>query len=239
MTPVSYSGTNPVSAGGPNPSDAISLNVKVADAVAAPTDTADFVLKLTVTDDIAAPTDVLTLNVKLPAEPVVAPADARSFLVKVFLSGSVNTSQVTNPANADGDPNGTVATLQTAPAGATTAVMTSSLGSNVGAWAFTSAIYRGWFKSVTTLGTGSVSILLHSTTGLFVDKTMFLVSAAATTTDHLSGDFTFDLIAAGVDTLAKLQSCQVLHRTADAVAGATPNVLTVDAGCLELAGVFS
>ena len=56
--------------------------------------------------------------------------------------------------------------------------------------------------------------------------------------EYLTGDFTYDLYAAGVNTLAKLQSCQMLHRVSDAVAGVTPHVLTVDAGAIDITGAF-
>ena len=79
---------------------------------------------------------------------------------------------------------------------------------------------------------------MHSTTGAFADLTMFSNAALSTTVDHSTGDFTYDLIAAGVNTLAKLQSCQLLTSTADAAAGVTPAVLTFDAAEIELTGTF-
>jgi hypothetical protein len=235
-----YSGSTIISGGGggPNPTDSFSLKIVAADSSAAPTDAAAFTLQLTEPESNAAPADTVTVKPTW-ADTTAAPTDAQSFVLRIWLSGSTNTSQVTNPANADGQNNATVATLQTAPAGATSSTMTSTLGANVGTVAFTSAVYRGWFKSVTTLPTSTVTIVLHSTSALFTDVTAYTFSATNGTDDHLSGNFTFDVIAAGINTLAKLQSVQVLHHTTDAAAGVTPAVLTVDAGALDVSGVFA
>lgn len=220
--------------------DAFTLKIFFTEtANATPTDADSYVINFNAGDDPnAGQSETVQLAFPAPdfADTSVVPTDADSFTMRVWLSASAGG---TNPSNADGANNGTVATLQTAVAGAATISMTSTLGASLPTATVTSVVYRGWFKSVNTLVTSTGSLIMHSTTAAFADVTMFTNSGLSTTVDHLSGDFTFDLIAAGINTLAKLQSCQMIHRTTDAVAGVTPQVLTVDAGCLEVVGAFS
>lgn len=218
--------------------DSFKLNIQVADSVAAQSDAATFALALAEAESIAAQTEAVSLGISGAGlnDSNASPTDARSALLRVWLSGSAG-SGVTNPANANGQNDGAVATLQTALAGASTITMTSNIGSNIGTIAFTAVLYRGWFEAKTTLLTSTVKIVAHSSTGAFADITMFTQSATNGDTNHLAGDFTFDLFAAGVNTLAKLQSLRILHSTTDAVAGVTPAVLTVDAGAADISGV--
>lgn len=220
--------------------DAFGLKFNFVDSNAVPTDAASFRLNLALADSNAAPTDALKLDLRGLGDTNSAPTDSQSFLLRTWLSATTmnSTNGVTSPSNADGQNNAAVATYQSAAAGDANPRTTSALGSNIGTISFTSAVYRGWFKSVNTLVTSTTTIKVHSSSALFADITMFSNSALNTTIDHLSGDFTFDLIGAGVNTLAKLQSMQILHATSDAVAGVTPAVLTVDAGAVDIAGVF-
>lgn len=181
-------------------------------------------------------TEAVTLSFPSPdfGDTMNTPTDARTALLKVWLANSAGTG-VTSPANANGQNDGALATLQTAPAGPTTITMTSDIGVNVGAGlTFTSVLYRGWFEAKTTLITSTCKIVAHSSTAAFADITMFTQSTLNGDTNHLSGDFTFDLFAAGVNTLAKLQSLQIVHSTTDAAAGVTPAVLTVDSGSADI-----
>ncbi len=227
--------------GGPNPTDAFSLKIIGPESNLAPTDASTFAIALLETDSNLAPTSgTPLLNIKVPGDSSTAPSDSESVTVRVWLSGTTmdSTNGVTSPANMDGQNNGTLATFQSAVAGDANPRTHSALGANIGSIAFTSAIYRGWFKSVNTLATSTGKLVMHSTTAAFTDITMFANAGPSTTVDHLTGDFTFDLVAAGVNTLAKLQSCQLLTSTSDAAAGVTPHVLTGDAGAIDLTGVF-
>lgn len=225
------------------PTDALQLNIKgLNESNPAPSET----LKLAIagfTDSNVVPTETAKLGISGAglSDSNVAPTETNSALIRVWLSATTmnSTNGVTSPANADGANNGAVATYQSAVAGDANPRTTSALGANVPTIAsFTTAVYRGWFKSVNTLATSTTTIVVRSSTSLFADITMFSNAATSTTVDHLAGTFTFDLVAAGVDTLAKLQSMQILHRTLDAAAGVTPAVLTVDAGSVDIQGAF-
>lgn len=225
--------------GGPALVDAVTLKILTADAYAGSADAATFAMTLTQTDSYLGASEAVKLTFPTPpdfGDSYLGASDASLFTLRVWLSGSAGG---TNPANANGANNGTVATLQTAPAGASTITMTSTLGANVPAGiSVASAVYRGWFRSVNTLTTSSGTLTMHSTSALFSDVTMFTNAALSTTVDHLAGDFTFDLVAAGINTAAKLGSCQMIHTVTDAVAGVSPHVLTVDAGAIDLVGAF-
>lgn len=226
--------------GGPNPTDAFSLGVKVADSNTAPTDSASFLLRLSQADSNLAPSDALSLNIKGLGDTNPAPTDGVSVTVRVWLSASANTRNFTNPANANGQNDAAVAVGQSVALDATNpnSILTSALGASIGTFTFTSAVYRGWFKSVNTLITSTGSVVIQSNSALFADVVMFSNSALNATVDNLNGGFSFDLVAAGINTLAKLQSMQVIHQTVDAAAGVAPHVMTVDAGACDLTGVF-
>lgn len=217
------------------------LGITWQDLNNAPTDIGTYLLNLLLADTNAAPTDVFVPKIQF-SESSAAPTDANSFVLRAWLSGSTGG---TNPTNADGNTpptgGGAVATIQSALAGSTPVTMTSALGTNIpAAISITSAIYRGWFKVVNTLVTSTSTIILHSTSALFTDIVMYTYSTLNGTDDHLVGNFTFNLGPGSVPnlTVTQLRSAQVLHRTTDAVAGVTPAVMTVDAGALDMAGVF-
>ena len=228
--------------GGPAFTDAFSLGVKAADTNSAPTDAGTFAMALAEADTTTAPTDTAQLAFPAPdfADSSTAPTDSNSVALKVWLSGSTvdSTNGVTNVANMNGQNDGVNATFTSAAAGDANPRTHSALGANIPTFTVSTALFRGWFKSVNSLTTSTTKLVMHSTTGAFADLTMFSNSALSTTVDHSTGDFTYDLIANGVNTLAKLQSCQLLCSTQDAIAGTTPAVLTVDAGNIELGGTF-
>jgi hypothetical protein len=220
-------------------SDSFSLQINASDISSVPTDDSTFVINLSLSDDVAEQSETVTLAFPSPdfADTSDLPTDGNVFTVRVWLASSSGTG-TTNPTNADGMNDAAVATLQTVALGTNPITLTSTIGANVPAVTVTAVTYRGWFKSVNTLATSTGTLIMHSTTGLFTDITMFTNSATNTTINHLGGTFSFDLFAAGVNTLAKLQSCQMLHRVSDTVAGISPHVLTVDAGAIDITGAF-
>ena len=228
--------------GGPAFTDNFSLNVKFADSNAGPTDAATYAMALLKADSNVVPTDTAQLEFPAPdfADSSVVPTDSNSVQLKVWLSGTTmdSTNGVTSPANMNGQNDGVNATFTSAAAGDANPRTHSALGANVPTFNVSTALFRGWFKSVNTLVTSTTKLVMHSTTGAFADLTMFSNTALNTTVDHSTGDFTYDLIANGINTLAKLQSCQLLASTQDAAAGVTPAVLTFDAGEIELMGTF-
>jgi hypothetical protein len=214
-------------------SDFFSIAIDAQDSNATPTDNYSIAGDYRLDDINAGQTETVSIKIPQPAfsDSIQTPTESTTFKLNVWLS---NSTGGTNPANADGSNNGTVATLRTASAGAATITMTSVLGANLPDSNITSAIYRGWFNSVNSLQTSSGRIILRSSSSLFSEITIFLNTNNNTTVNRLDGSFTYDLFANGINTLAKLQSVQVLHRVTDSVAGVTQHVLTVDAGSLEL-----
>lgn len=219
--------------------DTYVINLLQDDPNAIPTDVDSYVINLTQDETNDAQSETVELAFPSPdfGDSSDVPTDVNVITMRVWLSGSSGTGS-TNPANANSSNDAAVATLTTVVLGTNPITLTSALGANVPNVNVTSAVYRGWFKSVNVVVTSSGVLKMHSTTAAFADITMFTNAALATTVDHLSGDFTFDLVAAGVDTLAKIQSCQMLHIVSDAVAGVTPHILTVDSGCIEVVGAF-
>lgn len=214
--------------------ESIGLTIQTTDANAAPTDNPTFQLNVATSDSNAEPTEAVGLTIGGQADTNATPTDARSALIRVWLSASAGAG-VTNPANADGQNDAVNATVSTAVAGSTTETMTSALGSNVPSGiTFSSANYRGWVRFQTTLITSTARLIARSTSALFSDITMFTQSTLNGDTNFLDGSFTFDLVAAGVNTLAKLQSLQIVHETVDAAAGVTPAIVTVDAGAVDI-----
>lgn len=232
-------GTIPgVSTGGAAFTDAFTLGFKFDEAaIMSPVDVSTFEIALQLEDTNDTQTESITLGISGPlfSDSNVIPSDSQSFTLRNWLSGSVqSTGVVTDPANADGQNNGTVATLTTALLGSNP-TMTSICGATLPNAVLVSAVYRGWFNANITVLTSRCIITARSTTAAFADFDMFNVD---TSINHMGGTFTVDLIAAGVNTLAKLQSLQILHKTTDLVAGVTPAIFTVDAGCIELAAAF-
>lgn len=234
-------GNSPNGSVSPGFSDSFKISLLLADVSAAPNDIASFLLRVAQNDTNALQTEILKLTFPSPSfgDSNIAPSETKNFLLRFWLTGSAGTG-TTNPSNANGSNNGILATLTTVAAGTNPIVMTSVLGANIpSGLTISTAVYRGWFKSVNNLATSTGSITMRSTSALFADIIMFSNVALNTTIDNTVTPFSFNLITAGINTLAKLQSCQVLHKTNDAAAGVTPHILTVDAGTIELNSVFT
>lgn len=209
------------------------LAITIAETNTAPTDAATFLVNLAQAETIPTNSDALTrLSVAGYNDSNVAATDARTTQANFWLSGSAGTG-VATPANADSVNNGTNAVVSTAVLGPTTETLTSNVGNGIpNGITFGAATYRGWFQYTETLGTSSGSV-----NAVYSGGTVVMLAITANT-DHSSGSFTFDLVAAGINTLAKLQSMTVTHSTTDASAGVTPAVLNVDAGRIELTNVI-
>lgn len=217
--------------GGPNPTDAFSLRIAANDTNPAPTELANYFIRLAQNDTVAAQVDAAKLALTL-AESSVVPTDAQTSQGNFWLSASAGAG-VTNPANANSTNNGTNADIQTAVAGSTGETLTSSIGNGIPAGVVvTAAIYRGWFKLTKSLATSTCVINAEYSGGIVT------MLAPQTSIDHSGGTFTFDLFAAGINTLAKLQSMTVTHSTTDVAAGVTPAVLLVDAGRIEITNII-
>ncbi len=229
--------------GGPAPdvpqfADTFSLNIITTDSVGTPTDLDTYAMAFAQTDTIDAQTEAVTLGLSGTdlSDSSSAPTDTQSFTLRNWLSASAQTTgTVTNPGNANGANDAAVASMTTALGGANPTMTSTCGGTLPSGVTVTAAIYRGWWQAAITLPTSHCIIVAHSTSALFADVTLIDVTASV---NHLTGDFTFDLVAAGINTLAKLQSVQILHKSTDAAAGVTPAVFTVDAGCIELAAAF-
>lgn len=226
---------------GPDLTDGFTIGIGVADSNAAPTDDATYAMALTQADTVPGQTEAvsLTFPAGVWAETQPPPTDANSFAVRVWLSGSAGTG-VTAAANANGQNNGTIATLRTQVAGTNPIVMTSTLGANIpGGVTLGSCVYLGWFRSENEVTTSFGRIIARSTTGLFPDITIFNNSTFNTNVDNLTSPHLFNLVPAGVDTLAKAQTLQIIHTVQDIAPGVTPHVLTVDAGAISISGAFT
>jgi hypothetical protein len=221
--------------GGSDFTDDFSIGINAADTNATPTDAVGYEMTLDLEDTNATPTDAasLTFPTGVWGDTNSTPTEAREFLIMTWLNNSAG-SGVSNPSNANGSDDGASAVVSTAPAGSTTETLTSDVGNNVSVIAFTKATYRGWFRARTSLGTSTAELIAHSNGGLFADIVMFTLSGIGGDVNHLTGSFTFDLGAAGINTIAKLQTLQIYHRTTDAVAGVTPAIIDVDAGSIDL-----
>ena len=228
-----------------NPGDAgftddWAIAIQADDINANPTDDATFEIEYEVADSNAGQEEAVELKfpVGVWGENNPAPTESQSLRVDVWLANSAG-SGTASPGNADGQNDGGSATVQTAALGANTETLLSDIGTSTGAWNFTSCLYRGWFSMSTVLATSNCNLIATSSTAAFADIVMLThAPALGGSINHLGGDFTFDLFAAGVDTIAKLNSLQIIHRTADVAAGVTPASISVDAGRVELEGVF-
>lgn len=238
---MSTTSPSKVTGGGPTTTidpfvDTFTLDIQAAESNAAPTDADTYQIALAQSDTMAGQVETVTLEFPTGVwgESNSTPTEANNFAMRVWLSGSAG-SGVDNPTNANSENNGTVATVETALLGSASETLTSEVGVNIPAGvSVASAIYRGWFTATLPLGTSSAELIAHSSTALFTDVVMNNVAG-----NWLDGSFTFDLVAAGIDTAAKLGSLQIYHRTTDLVAGVTPATMTVDAGAVELAAAFS
>lgn len=217
--------------------DTFTVQIGAPDSNASPTDAATFQLSGSYADTNAGHGEAVSLGFPSPdfGDSNQAPIDTTSFTVRAWLSGSAGAG-VTNPANANGQNDGANAVISTAIAGPTTETLTSALGVNVPTATISAAIYRGWFSVTVPLGTSTTEVIAQSIGGLFTDVVMF---TSATTVSHSTGTFTYDLIAGGINTLAKIQSLRILHRTTDIAAGVSQSTMNVDAGAVEIAGAFT
>lgn len=221
--------------GGSDFSDGYAINIKGADTNETPTDEAVYAVTLDLAETNATPTEELSLSFPtgIWGDSNTVPTDTTGFMVQFWLNGSSG-NDVSNPSNANGSNNSSNAVVSTGALADNPETLISSVGNNVPAISFSSAQYRGWFRARTTLATSTIDIIAHSSTGAFADITMFTLASGGGDVNHLTGTFTFDLNAAGVNTLTKIQSLQIYHRTRDVIAGATPAIIDVDAGALEL-----
>lgn len=220
-----------------SPTDAHQLAITfLTDLITAPTDSVMYQFNLLQADSIADMSEALSIRLIMAELASDAPTDLCSILGRFWLSGTTGTSgNTTNPANANSSNNGVLALAKTVVLGATTAALTSNVGAGIpNGTAFTTAIYRGWFHCQGATALSVMSVKLHSSSALFADIVMLTTT---TEPNYLDGSFVFDLVAAGVNTLAKLQSCQVIHQVVDSVASAG-GTFNVDAGCIELTNII-
>lgn len=216
--------------------DGFSIAMKFDDSVGLQGDDATYDIAITQSDTNSGHIEEVSL--KFPAgvyqDASAAPTEQPDFTVLVWLTGSAG-SGVTNPTNADGGNNGTTATIATAPLSSNTETMTSNVGVNVpGAINISQALYRGWFSATVPLGSSDAEVIARSSTGLFADIVMHTGAGS-----FLDGSFTYNLFANGVNTIAKIQSVQIIHTTSDLLAGTAPATINVDAGAIQLTGAFS
>lgn len=240
MTPVAYVGgaTGVVEGGGPNPTDAFSIGVKAAESNVAVADAGVFALTFIQADSNATPTDPTTLRIGTYADTTGTPTDAHSSVASLWGTGSAGAG-VATPANADGVNNATTAVVSTAPAGSATETLTSNCGNAAAAGTFyASIVFKGWYKLNTVLSTSTAKVVIHSSTAAFTDIVIESIAAVNTTNDHLTTPFTSPELIGTIDTLAKLQTAQIVYSTTDAIAGTSPAIVTVDAGSLQLSGVL-
>lgn len=217
--------------------DAFSLGIKVAESNANPTDAASYVLGLALADTSAAPSDLLQIGFTLP-DSIAAPTDAYSSVGILWGTGSAGAG-VTTPANADGPNNATTAVVSTAVAGATTETLTSNCGNGAQAGTvYTSIKFKGWYRLNTVLVTSEAKVVIHSSTAAFTDIIIESIAAVNTINDHLTIPFISPELIGTIDTLAKLQTAQIVYSTTDVAAGVSPAIVTVDAGSLLLSGVI-
>lgn len=212
------------------------LALGISDDNAAQSDSASYLLDLFQNDTIQEATDAMRVNVAGIDDTNTAPTDDKSSVGYFWLTGSTGGGNVTNPSNANGQNDGAFAVAKTVALGATTAAVTSEVGNAVPAGTSLAGgvIYRGWFKAVGSGLTSSQKVILTSNGGLFANITAFTTTVAV---DHSGGTFTYDLVAAGINTLAKLQSLRVLHQSVDTVAGVGGN-MSCDAGRIEIPGII-
>jgi hypothetical protein len=219
--------------------DEFSVAIKAEDTNALQTDDPNYAITLAQEDTNAVQTEAVKLG--FPAgvfgDGNTQPTDSNNFDLKVWLSGSAGAGS-TNPANADGENDGILATLETVALGDNPIILVSALGANVPSVTLSSLLYRGWFKAINAVVTSNGSVTVKSTGALFADIVMYTNSIGGQTDDYLDGSFTYDLFSAGVNTLAKAQSITIEHSVSDLAAGVTPHVMTIDAGSVEISGAF-
>lgn len=217
--------------------DAFSLQIVAGETNGPLTDDATFGIDMLQNETNAEPTEEALLTFPSGGfdEQNAEPSEARSVLLRVWLSNTTGSSGVANPSNANGPNDGLIATCQTQVGGSNPEVLTSDCGVNVPAGVtFTGLLYRGWFRARIVIGTSLIRLIARSNAALFADITMYSINTPGADDNHLTGNFTFDLFAAGVNTLAKLQSLTIRQESQDAVNGVTPATLDVDAGAADI-----
>lgn len=213
--------------------DSFSIAISADESNAVPTDEDSYEIGLDQADSNATPTETVSLGIGGHNDSAATPTETNAFTVRIWQSGSSG-ANVDNPTNADGENDGSVATISTAALGASTETLTSLLGANAPAGvSIASAIFRCWFSAELPLLTSTATVTLTSNGGLFSD-----IEVSNAEGDFLDGSFTYDLVAGGVDTSAKLSSLEVVYSTSDAVAGVSQATITVDAAAIELAAAF-
>lgn len=216
--------------------DAFEIAIKATDTTSAPTDGATYQIALAQSDSVATPTEAVSLGISGAGvnDSNATPTEARSATIRVWLSGAAGTD-VDNPSNANGSNNGTLATISTGVLASNPEILTADLGINVPSGiTFSSATLTVWFRAQTTLVTSVAQIEIRALTATFSDIVVFTQSTLGGDTNNLTTPLTLDLVAAGVDTLAKLQDTQFVAFTQDVAAGVTPAILTLDAASIDI-----
>lgn len=224
----------------PNPAPTHSvgdLTVQQDETNAVPTHTVGDLDMTQADEPITLATHADIAAIAFPDNPNTTPTETKDSTLTVWLSGCTGTTNVTNPANADGVNNGTVSSQQSAIAGSATSTLTAaSVGTTKlpTGTVFTAAICRPYFQTTSGLVTTTWNITATWTGGSAV-----VASAGQGTIqqNHLTGDLTFDLFAAGMNTVAKAQSMVITVTATDAAAGVTPVVMTVDAVAVEIPNI--
>jgi len=218
------------------PTDTQAVNIVGADSNNAPTSVDTYHIFLLENDPNNTPGDNTTLAFTFP-DSNSTPTDARTSASKFWLAGCTgsNATDVPNPGNANGPNDGTLSAQHTNTLGASTTTLTSGAYPSISAtMPFTNAICRPYFSTSGTLVTSTWSITATWTGG----SATITSGNGGTNVSHLSGDLTFDLFAAGMNTQAKLQSLVIKGNTSDSVAGLTPVTLNIDAIAIEVSGVL-
>lgn len=109
--------------------DSLAVEIIVADSNAAPTDSFTFDIDTTLTDTNAALADALTIGIGLLADSNPTPSEALQSLLTRWVTATATsgTTAPTNPANAQGQNNGTVATCKVGGLTAGTSVLTCTI----------------------------------------------------------------------------------------------------------------
>lgn len=211
--------------------DSFEVGIIADDSNATPTDEVTFAAELLLEDSNAGQTESVELAVSGSGfnDSIGTPTDETTFKLQYWGNSATGTSNTDNPTNAEGENNGTLAELQTAPAGAAQSDLDVKLGNNISSITFSSAKLVVYFKVASVLATSRLTIDAQSTGGVFTTINCFDEQQTNYTADYTTTPFEFDLYAAGIDTIAKLQSTFFFFRALDAVAGVTPCSMDVDA----------
>lgn len=214
----------------------LSLGIVLTDDISTVIDSDSYVISTTYDDTSTSPSDGVSLGLN-PAETNSALTDSRSSIMRVWLAGATgNNAGVQNPANANGQPDDLFAQLQTQTLGATSTQLSSSpVGTKVpNDTVITDAICRPYFKHINGGTLGSTYNITATWTGgsanMFNNTSPGIGTSAGMA---WPGTLTFNLFAAGCNTLAKIQSLVFTANTVDPIAG-TGNNLGIDAIALEL-----